>query len=72
MSEDLEEGKRQRFDSIIHGVMNEHRDYKRMKTGDSTWNKVAKIMAKPSTRLMLIEVPKGVRKFMQRVIIIIV
>ncbi len=53
--------KRQRFDSIIHGVLNDEVDYKRMKTGDSTWNKIDKMISKANTQILLIEVPKGVR-----------
>ena len=60
MSEHHQPG-RQRVDSVVHGLMSEHKDYKRMKTGDATWAKIDKLMNKPTTQLILVEVPKGVR-----------
>ena len=48
------------MDSVFNRVMDEHHDYKLMKTGDATWAKVDKMIAKPHTQLLLLEVPKGV------------
>ena len=42
-------GKRQRVDSIISGALSESAGFKKMKTGDTTWAKIDKIIAKPST-----------------------
>ena len=52
------EGGRPRLDSI-HGLLNETRDYKRLKTTDLRWKKIDKTIQQPSTQLVLIEVPKG-------------
>eukprot|EP00347_Sterkiella_histriomuscorum_P017899 403347556 len=52
-------GKRQRVDSIISGALSESAGFKRMRTGDVTWGKIDKIISKPSTQLILFEVPKG-------------
>ena len=40
--------------------MSESAGYKKLKTGDQTWAKIDKIIGKPSTQLILFEVPKGV------------
>jgi hypothetical protein len=49
---------RPRLDSM-HGLLNETRDYKRLKTGDHRWAKIDKTLQKPATQLVLIEVPRG-------------
>jgi hypothetical protein len=49
---------RPRLDSI-HGLMNETRDYKKLKTDDLRWKKIDKTINAPSTSLVLIEVPRG-------------
>ena len=51
--------RRSRLDSL-HGLLEDHRDYKRMKTDDSRWAKIDKRISQPSTQLILFEVPKGV------------
>jgi len=40
--------------------LNESSTFKKLKTGDSTWSKIDKIIAKDSSKLILFEVPKGV------------
>ena len=49
---------RPRLDSM-HGLLNETRDYKRLKTADQRWVKIEKSIQKPATQLILIEVPRG-------------
>ena len=49
---------RPRLDSM-HGLLNETRDYKRLKTADQRWVKIDKTLQKPATQLVLIEVPRG-------------
>lgn len=41
--------KRSRRDSIYNDVLNEFKDYKRMKVGDHKWAKVDKLISKDST-----------------------
>jgi len=43
----------------MHGLLNETRDYKRLKTADQRWVKIDKTLQKPATQLVLIEVPRG-------------
>ena len=49
---------RPRLDSM-HGLLNETRDYKRLKTADQRWVKIDKSLQKSATQLVLIEVPRG-------------
>ena len=43
--------------------MDEHLNYKRMKTTSEKWTKIQRVIEKPDTQLCLIEVPKGVSFF---------
>lgn len=43
--------------------MDEHLNYKRMKTTSEKWTKIQRVIEKPETQLCLIEVPKGVSFF---------
>jgi len=49
---------RPRLDSM-HGLLNETRDYKRLKTADLRWKKIDKTINQSQTQLVLIEVPRG-------------
>ena len=53
-------GKRSRADSVLGNRMDEHLNYKRMKTSSEKWTKIQRVIEKPETQLCLIEVPKGV------------
>lgn len=56
------EGKRPRADSVGLNLMSDQHSLKRLKTGgDSTWAKIDNMIAKPECKLVLFEVPKGVR-----------
>lgn len=54
------EHKRQRLDSVLHGLLDGERDMKKLGTEDSRWKKIDHIINKPTTSLILFEVPKGV------------
>lgn len=55
-------GKRSRVDSVLHGLFDEARDLKRMTADGKKWKKISHIIAKPTTQLLLFEVPRGVTK----------
>jgi len=40
---------RQRVDSVLHGLLDEERDYKRMKTDDARWKKIDGLIGKNTT-----------------------
>jgi hypothetical protein len=42
----------------MHGLLNETRDYKRLKTADLRWKKIDKTINQSQTQLVLIEVPR--------------
>ena len=54
-------GKRARADSVLGNRMDEHVNYKRLKSASDKWQKIQRIIDKPDTQLCLIEAPKGVR-----------
>ena len=43
--------------------MDEHLNYKRMKTTSEKWTKIQRVIEKPDTQLCIIEVPKEVSFF---------
>ena len=53
---------RQRVDSVVQGLLDEARDFKRLKTDDHRWRKIDKIISQNATQLLLLEVPKGVSR----------
>jgi hypothetical protein len=52
--------RRQRLDSVLHGILDEGRTYKRMRADGQRWKKISQIINKPDTQLLLFEVPKDV------------
>lgn len=55
----LKQKRRERLDSVIHGVLDDSRDLKKLKTADARWAKISQIIGKPTTQLILFEVPRG-------------
>lgn len=62
-SKELEPVKRVRSDSILGDTLDEFYDFKKMgcpqEKKDKKWTKFSKVLADPSSKLVLIAVPKG-------------
>ena len=52
--------RRSRADSVLGNRMDEHVNFKKMKTNSSRWAKLRQTIDKKGTQLVLFEVPKGV------------
>jgi hypothetical protein len=57
----MERQGRPRLDSVLHGLLNDQKDLKRLKTNDSRWASINnKVINNPSYNFVLLEVPKEV------------
>ena len=52
--------KRQRLDSVLHGVLEGGKELVKMTTDSQRWKKIDQIINKPESQLVLLEVPRGV------------